>query len=132
MASGPPHERKQRRRRMARRTYLALATVFLGAIVIQVFLAGGGIFSSALWLERHVAFVEWFQPIPLFLLLVAFLGHMERFAKLAPAAAFIALVLQYEFADASPNVVAGLHAVNALFLFWLASEMVRRSWRVRS
>lgn len=118
--------------RAARRAYLVLAVAFLAAIVIQVFLAGAGIFSSGAWLARHVEFVEWFQPLPLFLALAAFVGRMGWFARIAPLAAFAAIVLQYEFAGARPHLVAGLHTVTALVLFWLSYEMTRRSWRWHS
>lgn len=114
---------------LARRAYAVLAVAFLAAIIIQVFLAGAGIFSSGAWLSRHVEFVEWFQPLPLFLAVAAFVGRMGWFTKLAPLAAFAAIVLQYEFAGARPHLVAGLHTVTALALFWLAYEMTRRSWR---
>lgn len=127
----PPQRTLRRHEVAARRVYLVLAAAFFLAIVTQVFLAGAGIFSSGGYLRRHVEFVEWFQPIPLFLLVTAFVGKMERFAKLAPAAAFAGIALQYELAAASPNLIAGLHTVTALVLFWLAYEMTRRSWRWR-
>lgn len=129
MAARSSGERALRRDQVAaRRIYLILAAAFLAAIVMQVFLAGAGIFASGVWLARHVAFVEWFQPIPLFLAATAFWGRMSWFARLAPLGAFAGIALQYEFVKASPQLVAGLHTVTALLLFWLAYEMTRRAW----
>ncbi len=129
MTSSHPLQRTPSRfRRPAQYAYLGLGVLFLSAIIIQVFLAGAGVFSNAAYLGHHARFVEWFQPLPLFLLLAAFPAKIDRFTKIAPALAFGALVLQYEFVKASPSLAAGLHTVNALFIFWLAVQMVRRGW----
>lgn len=111
--------------RIATKTYLTLAIGFLAAVVVQVFLAGAGTFSNGQYLGYHTRFVEWFQPIPVLLVIAAFVAKMDRLSKIYPALAWVALVLQYEFVRASPHLAAGLHTVNALFIFWLAIQMTK-------
>jgi Family of unknown function (DUF6220) len=47
--------------------YTALAVVFLLGVVVQVFLAGAGIFASASWLSSHGIFGHALPVIPLFM-----------------------------------------------------------------
>lgn len=111
--------------RVVTKVYLALAIAFLTAVVVQVFLAGAGTFSNGQYLGYHTRFVTWFQPIPVLLVIAAFIARMDRMSKIYPALAWVALVLQYEFVRASPHLAAGLHTVNALFIFWLAIQMTK-------
>jgi len=119
------------RQRVSRRIHLVLAAAFGTAAIVQIFFAGAGVFSGSQYLARHVAFVEWFQPIPVFLVATALLGKMSWFSRVAPAAAWLGIVLQYEFAKLSPSAVAGLHVVNGFLIAWLAVETTRKAWTQR-
>lgn len=123
----PVVDRPSKRERWASLTYAGLAWLFLGAVVVQVFFAGAGVLADGAYLARHVSFVELFQPIPVFLVALAFLARTGWFEKLVPAGIWLMLVLQYEFINMSPSVLAGLHTVNALGIFLLSYVLVRRT-----
>ncbi|MBW3582019.1 MAG: hypothetical protein KY455_02875 [Euryarchaeota archaeon] len=113
----------------ARTAYSALGTLLVGALLVQVFLAGAGIFSNPAWLRHHSWFVHLIEPIPLLLVLVAAIGRLGRFQIVAPLLMTVGIGLQYVFAHAVENVLTGLHTVNAFFVLWLAIEAVRRTGR---
>lgn len=130
MTDAIPQRTLRPRHKIARRTHLVLAAAFLGAVVLQVFFAGAGVLSDTQYIQRHVLFVEWLQPIPVFLVASAFMGRMSRMSKLAPVGAWLGIVLQYEFVKLS-SAAAGLHVVNGFLIAWLATEMLRKAWRQR-
>lgn len=119
------HDKPSPLRTISRTAYLILAVVLLFAILLQVFLAGAGVLSDPGFLAHHVAFMEWFQTIPVFLLLAALIGRMTRTAKLLPVLIWVAFFLQYQFIGLRPSLAAGLHTVNALLIFWLTSLIVK-------
>lgn len=116
-------------RRAARIAYLVLALVLMASILVQVFLAGAGVLSDPGFLAHHAAFMEWFQAIPVFLLIAALLGKMTRTAKFLPVFTWVGFFLQYQFIGLRPSLAAGLHTVNALLIFWLTLRMVDQGRR---
>lgn len=99
-----------------------LTRLLLLAIVVQVFLAGAGVFADRAWFAHHISFVHWFEALPLLMLLCAWAGRLGRMPLLASAGLFLLIGLQYAFAQAG-GLVAALHAVNALAIFGLALHL---------
>ena len=102
--------------------YAALAWVFVLCVGYQVFLAGMAVFVDAINWVRHVSFVHYFELIPVVMLIVAFVGKMPKGQGLylRPTLLFVLVGLQYALAGSGRGVLAALHPVNALLIFWLA------------
>jgi hypothetical protein len=58
-----------------------LALVFLLGVVVQVFLAGAGIFASASWLSSHGIFGHLLPVIPLLMVIVGLVGKLPHLAR---------------------------------------------------
>ena len=117
--------------RFARYAHALLASVFLACVVVQVFFAGVGIFGAD-W-SFHTYFVPLFELMlpPTFVL--ALVGRLPLVLKLAPVGLWALVTVQYALANADgPDVVAALHSVNGLLIFWISLEVARRSWRIAS
>lgn len=105
--------------------YAALAWVFVVCVGVQVFLAGMAVFVDPLNWVRHVTFVHYFELIPVLMLILAFAGKMPKGKGfyLRPALLIFLVGLQYFFVGTGQGVLAALHPVNALFIFWLAAHL---------
>jgi hypothetical protein len=114
--------------RHARRAYRLLAWLFAACVVIQVFVAGLAIFVSPAQWASHRAFVHIFELLPLVMLVLAFVGRLPVRTRWLTAAVFGMLILQYATAN-SGGVLAALHPVTALLLFWAAVTLARPTWR---
>ena len=111
--------------RVSRTIYAALAWIFVACIAFQVFLAGMAVFVDGRNWVRHVNFVHLFGDLPLLMLLFAWLGKVPRGRGLYlwPVGLFILVGMQYALADAGRTLVAALHPVNAMLLFWGAVRL---------
>jgi hypothetical protein len=108
--------------------FAILAWLFLAGVVVQVFLAGVGLFELADW-TLH-ADVGWgLGSAPLLLLLFVFAARFERRTVLLTAGLALAAVIQPELAAArhTAPIVAAFHPLNALVVFWLAWLVAQRS-----
>jgi hypothetical protein len=121
-------------RRFGRLGSLVLGSLFVFAVLLQVFLAGGGIFASAssFW-PVHAAFGMGISLLPLAFLALAWLGHLGRRTLWLSALAFVLVVLQ-AFLITLPGtlgvpILSALHPVNALLIFGLALWLVQRAWQ---
>lgn len=111
--------------------YVALGWVFVACIALQVFFAGLGIFvDSANW-ARHASFIHTFEMLPLLMLLLAFVGRLPRGRWLywTPVGLWGLIAVQYATAHMGGSVVAALHPVSAMVLFWSAVTVARRAQR---
>lgn len=111
--------------------YTLLAWVLVGLILAQVFFAGMALFDDAdLW-DWHVSLGQALQFIPLLLLGLAFAARLPvrlRWMHATMAVlAFIQGVLVFIDGPFGANVVAALHPVNALAIFWLALTLAQRA-----
>lgn len=111
---------------VARYAYVGLVWLFLLAVVIQVFLAGLGLFSSD---PRDIALhvnLGWVLHLgPILILISAAVGRVGR-PTLLWVGALAATVLVQPFLPglASTSVVlAALHVVNALLIFWIVVKL---------
>jgi hypothetical protein len=108
--------------------FAAAAGLYLIGVVVQVFLAGAGLFKLTDW-TAHTGLGWTLGSAPLLLLIVAFLARPGRTTILLTAALTAAAIVQPELATARYDapVIAALHPVNALLVFWLAWLVARRA-----
>jgi len=110
--------------------FAVVAWLFLATVIVQVFLAGMGLFKLADWTNH--AGLGWLLSMVSFLLpLVAFASRVRRGTLALALALMVVTMLQPELALARHDnpVVAALHPVNALLLFFLAWRTAMASVR---
>ncbi len=116
--------------------YRVLIVVFLLALLVQVFLAGLGIFGSdvavtedaSTELDPHRTFGYILsQPVMLLLLIVAAIARPGRRILPLTAALLVVSIVQVALGIAGGDtpVLGGLHALNALILIGLTAYLVR-------
>jgi mercuric ion transport protein len=110
---------------IARIFYAVLCTIFVACVLTQVFFAGMGAFGAD-W-SWHVTFVHLFEPLPLLMLPVAFIGRLPWAMRLLPLALVVLIGAQYVLADVAVPTAA-LHPVNAVLILLLGLFMARRAW----
>jgi mercuric ion transport protein len=110
-----------------------VAWLFALCIVVQAFLAGLSIFAGPGWWAIHVEAGRWFNPIPILLLLLAFLGWFSRSIVLLSGLLFIQYELQVALIEVAGSlrwpVLAAFHPVNAVVMFWVTVTVARRAQR---
>src|SRR6187551_1620665 len=107
-------------RSLGRIAFALVAWLFLIAIVVQVFLAGMGLFVPGVDMFAYHRQLGWLLhggPIPVVLLAWA-AGADRRTMWLSGALPGMRVALPF---------AAALHPVNALAIFWLAAAIARRS-----
>ncbi len=114
-----------------RRWRLALAVaawLLLTGVVIQVFLAGVGLFKLAGW-DAHVGLGWLLGSMPLVLLVLAIPARFDRRSNALIVGLSVATFIQPELAEARNQapLLAAFHPVNALLVFWLAWSVARRT-----
>ena len=110
--------------------FAAAAWLYLAGIVVQVFFAGAALFELTDW-TVHAGLGWGLGSAPLLLVVLAAIARTDRRTVLWTAGLTVAALVQPELAaarDTNP-IVAAFHPVNALFLFWLAWIVARRSAR---
>ena len=112
-----------------RLAYIGVAWLFLACVVVQVFLAGLGVFAGAENFSLHRDFGYTFGWLTLLLLLLALGGRLGRRWIGLSALVLVLFAFQSVFVavrDAMP-AAAALHPVNALAIFAVALQIARRS-----
>lgn len=112
---------------LARRAFIAVAWLFVGCLVIQFFLVGLDVFEALGESELHRDFAYtygWLAPI--LILLAGLAGLSRRILGLAVALLVLFAVQTYLplLADTVP-LLAAVHAVNALLVFWVAVRVAQ-------
>ncbi|MGH2493292.1 MAG: DUF6220 domain-containing protein [Ktedonobacteraceae bacterium] len=120
-------------RRFARLGSFVLGGLFALAILLQVFLAGGGIFAASSWWPMHKVFGMAISLLPLAFLVLAWIGQLGRRSLWLSGLAIVLVVLQSFLVTLSGTlgvpVLAALHPVNALVIFALALWLALRAWQ---
>jgi hypothetical protein len=119
----------------ARRLHAWLAWSFVGAVVIQVFLAGLAIFGATEGFGPHVEFgYTVVGLLSLGVLLTAVAGGLPRKAIGMSLLLLVLYVVQTVLPSvrASAPPIAALHPVNAIALFALGTIIARRASAIRS
>jgi hypothetical protein len=108
--------------------FAAAAWLYLAGTVAQVFLAGAGLFRLTDW-TAHTLLGWGLGSAPLLLVALSLLARPGRGTILLTAALSLAAMVQPELAAARHEapVIAALHPVNALLVFWLTWLVARRS-----
>jgi uncharacterized protein DUF6220 len=116
-----------------RRAHLVFAWAFVAGVVVQVFLAGLGVFESSSKFGTHAG---WGFLLGLLTIPLAILGGIGagRRQALYGAALFGMFALQsilITFRDSTP-AVAALHPVNGFAILLVSIVMAREAWATRS
>jgi uncharacterized protein DUF6220 len=110
-----------------------VASIFAACLVVQVFLAGLGVFDSPSAFMTHATFgfvIEW---LTLVMLLIAAFGRLGRRLIGLTALTLVQLVLQSVFVavrDTYP-MVAALHPVNGFAVLLVTILIARLAWQGR-
>jgi hypothetical protein len=118
----------------ARVGYTICTWLFVGCIIAQVFLAGSAALISADYWALHRAFPQIMRLFPIAMLLIGLVSRLPRRMLALTALVFALFVMQYLFIWVFGKIglqdLRGLHAVNALALFWLTLRLGQRAWRL--
>lgn len=117
--------------RWARIGFLLVAWLFAIGTVIQVYLAGQGVFATGFNFELHRNVGYIFGLLPLVLIVLSLAGRMPRLVLLASALLLGLMILQsvlVRLPGIDPNIAA-IHPVNGMLIvglaFWLAISTLR-------
>jgi peptidoglycan/LPS O-acetylase OafA/YrhL len=118
---------------LIRRIHLVVAWAFVAGLVIQVFLAGRGVFESAARFKDHAGWGYMLGLIPIILVLLAVAGRLGRrqvFYAIALFGMFILQSVLVALRDSQPTVAA-LHPVNGFAILLVAIFSAREAWAAR-
>ena len=118
---------------IARSIHLVVAVLLVAGLVVQVFLAGLGVFRSAESFATHRDWGYMLELLPVVLLVVGLIGRMGRRIALLAAGIFGLFLLQSVFVvmRTSNPEVAALHPVNGFLILLLSIVLARDSWQAR-
>jgi Ni,Fe-hydrogenase I cytochrome b subunit len=109
--------------------FIGVAWLFLACVVVQVFLAGLGVFAGAQNFNLHREFGYLFGWLTLLLLLLAIGGRLGR--RWIGLSALLLVLFAFQSVFVALREVlpaaAALHPVNALAIFGVALHVARRS-----
>ncbi len=116
-------------RSAARFIHVILSLLLAAGLVVQVFLAGLGVFESAARFTIHRDFGYTLSLLPLLLIIAGVIGGMGRRAALLALVAGLLFVLQSVFVGlrATAPIVAALHPVNGFLILLIALVIARDS-----
>jgi len=120
-------------RSIARNVYVVVAWLFVAALVVQVFLAGLGVFDSAANFATHRDVGYTLELFPVVLLIVGLVGGMGRRLSILAIVVFVQFILQSVFVamrDSAPQIAA-LHPVNGFLILLLAVYIAREATLTR-
>jgi hypothetical protein len=120
-------------RSIARIVHLALAWLLVAGLLVQIFLAGRGVFQGPAEFATHRDFGFLLEILPLALLIVGLLAGLGRRAAYLAAGIFGLFMLQSVFVglrESTPEVAA-LHPVNGFLITFLAIVLARDAWMAR-
>ena len=121
-------------RSFARTAYPVVAGLFVACAVIQVFLAGLGVFDNPNAFITHRNFGYLFGWLTLVLLVIALVGRMpRRFVGLA-VLILVLFSLQSVFVALRQDMpaVAALHPLNGFLILGVATYTAWTSWKARA
>jgi len=121
-------------RSIGRNVYLVLSWVFVAGLLVQVFLAGRGVFDNPLQFSTHRDFGYTLSIVPVLMLVVGLIARVGRRLTVFAIVAFVMFILQSVFVAAreSSPMIAALHPVNGFLILLVAIEMAREAWLMRT
>jgi len=119
--------------RLIRRAHLVVAWAFVAGVVLQVFLAGLGVFDDPATFSVHATWGYTLEILPLVLLALAALGRLGRRQLVFPVALFGMFMLQSILVAlrADLPMVAALHPVNGFAILFVGFVLAREAWAAR-
>lgn len=104
-------------------SYFWFGCLFALGVVIQVFLAGAGIFAAGNMWPVHAMFGSMLAIFPIVLFILALVGHLPKFAIWSSVILFVLVGLQSALIEVPGQIhlpiISALHPVNALAIFAL-------------
>ena len=121
-------------RSIARTLHTVVAWVFVAALVVQVWLAGRGVFESPTMFDAHRNLGYTLSLFTIVLLVLGILGRMGRRPAILAVVIFGLFILQSVLVlmRESTPAVAALHPVNGFLILFLAIVLARDSWMMRT
>jgi hypothetical protein len=120
--------------RNAARTGLALvAGLFAICLIVQIFLAGLGIFDGPRNFETHRNFGYTIGLLTLAMIVLAIVGRVPRLLLGLSVLTLVQMFLQSVFVamrDSNPTIAA-LHPVNGVLLLIVVLVIARQAWAIR-
>jgi hypothetical protein len=113
--------------RSVRFIYGLLAAIYWACVIIQVLLAGMGVFVDKADLQFHRAFVNYFEFGSIIMFLLSFAGSIKGGLRWYPLGLFALTTLQH-MSLFLPAPLPAIHTVDALLLFGLSLYLMKRSW----
>jgi hypothetical protein len=121
-------------RRWSRIGHLVSTWVFVAALVVQVFLAGLGLFAGAENWRTHVDFG--YSAVWIVILLLPVFALLARLPRREVGLSFLLLALYIPqcllpplVRAGGPGFIAAFHPVNALLMFVLGVRIGLRAWQ---
>ena len=113
--------------RIARTIHFGLAWLLAAGLIVQVFLAGLGVFAGAANFELHRNFGFGLQALPFFMAIAAWVGRLGRRELVLAVVLFLLFFLQSFLLLARETVpaIAALHPVNGFLMAGLAFVVAR-------
>jgi hypothetical protein len=120
-------------RSIARTIHIGIAWLMVAGLVIQVWLAGRGVFDTSAGFAPHRDLGYMIGLVPIVLLVLGLLGGMGRRVAILAAAIFVLGIVQslLVFQRASNPSIAALHPVNGFLILLLAIVLAHDSWQMR-
>jgi len=117
----------------ARMLHMVVAWLTVAALVVQVWLAGRGVFDTT-GFDAHRSLGYTISILPIALLVLGLAGGMGRRIALMAVAIFLLIILQSVFVALreSQPAVAALHPVNGFLILLVAIVLARDSTRMRT
>ena len=121
-------------RPIARNLHAVIAWLLVAVLVIQVWLAGRGVFESPTVFITHRDIGYTISFFPLVLLVLGYLGGMGRRVAIMAAVILVLVILQSVFVAmrTSSPAIAALHPVNGFLILLVAIVLARESWGMRT
>lgn len=121
-------------RSAARSAFPFVAGLFAVCAIIQVFLAGLGVFDDPATFETHRDFGYTIELLPIVMLVLALVGGMPRRYAGLSALLFGLFILQSVFVQLRESMpaVAALHPLNGFLILALGILLAWQSWQARS
>jgi uncharacterized protein DUF6220 len=116
-----------------RRAHLVLAWAFVAGVVLQVFLAGLGVFDSSASFGTHAGwgFLLGLLTIPLAIIGGIGAGRRQALYGAALFGMFAVQSILITFRGSTP-AIAALHPVNGFAILLVSIVMAREAWRMRA
>jgi cytochrome b561 len=120
-------------RNAARYAHPVVAAIFVACAIVQVFLAGLGVFDDPRAFITHREFGYLFGWLTLVILVLALVGREPRRITGLSALLLVQFALQSVFVAVRADLpaVAALHPLNGFAILVVAASVARASWAVR-